>query len=74
MKGWYFMLRTLCIGVVFAGVGVAALGEDQAKKPTDDGSTAKSIYEFKVNDIEGKEVALAKYKGDVCLIVNVASL
>ena len=68
------MLRTLCIGVVCAGVGVAALGQDSAKKPTADGSTVKSIYEFTVNDIDGKEVSLAKYKGDVCLIVNVASL
>ena len=68
------MLRTLCIGVVCVGVGVAALGEDQAKKPAGDGSTAKSIYEFTVNDIDGNEISLAKYKGDVCLIVNVASL
>jgi len=60
--------------MVCAGVGVAALGQDSVKKPADDGSTAKSIYEFKVNDIDGKEVSLAKYKGDVCLIVNVASL
>lgn len=68
------MLRTLCIGVVCSGVGVAALGQDSAKKPKGDEPTAKSIYEFTVNDIDGKEVSLAKYKGDVCLIVNVASL
>ena len=68
------MLRTLCIGVACAGVGVAALAQDTAKKVTGDGLTAKSIYEFTVNDIDGKEVSLAKYKGDVCLIVNVASL
>lgn len=68
------MLRTMCIGVVCAGMGVAALGQDSAKKPTSDGPTAKSIYEFTVNDIDGKEVALAKYKGDVVMIVNVASL
>ncbi len=68
------MLRTLCIGVACVGVGVAALAQETAKKPTADGPTAKSIYEFTVNDIDGKEVSLAKYKGDVCLIVNVASL
>jgi len=33
----------------------------------------KNIYEFKVNDINGDEVALEKYKGHVCVIVNVAS-
>ena len=40
------MLRTLCIGVVCVGVGVAALGQDAGKKPGEDGPTAKSIYEF----------------------------
>ncbi len=33
----------------------------------------KSIYEFTVKDIDGKEVSLADYKGKVLLIVNVAS-
>lgn len=34
---------------------------------------AKSVLEFKMKDIDGKEVALKKYKGDVLLIVNTAS-
>ena len=37
------------------------------------GEEAKSIFEFKVKDIEGKEVDLASYKGKTLLIVNVAS-
>ena len=32
-----------------------------------------SVYEFKVKNIEGKEVDLSGYKGKVLLIVNVAS-
>ena len=32
-----------------------------------------SVLDFKVKDIDGKEVDLAKYKGDVLLIVNTAS-
>ncbi|HRQ88723.1 MAG TPA: glutathione peroxidase [Bacteroidia bacterium] len=32
-----------------------------------------SVHEFKVTDIQGKEVDLADYKGKVLLIVNVAS-
>lgn len=68
------MLRTLCIRLVCAGVGAGALGEDSAKKPIGEEPMAKSIYEFTVNDIDGKEVSLSKYKGDVCMIVNVASL
>jgi glutathione peroxidase len=33
----------------------------------------KTIYDFKMKDIDGKEVSLADYKGKVVLIVNVAS-
>ncbi|XP_019867302.1 uncharacterized protein LOC109596246 isoform X2 [Aethina tumida] len=34
---------------------------------------ATSIYDFTVNDINGEPVSLSKYKGHVCIIVNVAS-
>lgn len=34
---------------------------------------AKSIYDFKAKDIHGDEGSLDKYKGHVCIIVNVAS-
>src|ERR1700722_1562762 len=34
----------------------------------------KSVYDFKVKDIDGKDVSLADYKGKVLLVVNVASL
>ena len=39
------------------------------------GSTATmdSPYDFKVKDIDGKEVDLGQYKGKVVLVVNVAS-
>lgn len=37
------------------------------------GDEAKSIHQFKVNDIDGKEVDLSTYKGKTVLIVNVAS-
>jgi len=35
--------------------------------------TEPTVYQFKVRDIDGEEVSLAKYRGQVCLIVNVAS-
>jgi len=38
-----------------------------------DWQNAKSIYEFSANDIDGNEVSLEKYRGNVCIIVNVAS-
>lgn len=35
--------------------------------------SVKSIYDFTMNDIDGKPVSLKKYKGKVLLVVNVAS-
>lgn len=32
-----------------------------------------TIYDYKVKDIDGKEISLSKYKGKTLLIVNVAS-
>ncbi|KAL5199311.1 hypothetical protein ABZP36_020514 [Zizania latifolia] len=36
-------------------------------------ATEKSIYDFTVKDIDGKDVSLSKFKGRALLIVNVAS-
>lgn len=33
----------------------------------------KTVYQFKMKDIDGKTVSLSKYKGKVLMIVNVAS-
>lgn len=44
-----------------------AAGKDESWK------TAKTMYEFSANDIDGNEVSLEKYKGHVCVVVNVAS-
>ncbi|CAG9859125.1 unnamed protein product [Phyllotreta striolata] len=35
--------------------------------------TPQNIYQFTANDIKGNQVSLDKYKGHVCIIVNVAS-
>ncbi|RZC71980.1 hypothetical protein C5167_035149 [Papaver somniferum] len=36
-------------------------------------ATEKSIYDFSVKDIDGKDVSLSKFKGKTLLVVNVAS-
>lgn len=47
---------------------------EPAKQPTQvDYMKAKSVHEFTVKDIHGNEVKLDRYKGQVLLIVNVAS-
>ena len=38
-----------------------------------DPKKASSIYDFTAVDIDGKEVSLEKYRGHVCVIVNVAT-
>ncbi|NWV67961.1 GPX4 peroxidase, partial [Malurus elegans] len=39
----------------------------------DDWRSAKAIYDFHAFDIDGNDVSLEKYRGDVCIITNVAS-
>ena len=58
-KGARTLLRTLILGLV-AMTGVLSL-------------SAQGIYDFRVKDDAGKEVALADYKGKVLLIVNTAT-
>ncbi|KAL1512604.1 hypothetical protein ABEB36_002167 [Hypothenemus hampei] len=36
-------------------------------------NSAKTIYDFTAKDIHGNDVSLEKYRGHVCIIVNVAS-
>ncbi|XP_076166440.1 uncharacterized protein LOC143146229 [Ptiloglossa arizonensis] len=36
-------------------------------------NSASEMYDFSARDIHGKEVSLKKYRGRVCIIVNVAS-
>jgi len=54
----------LCVVPALMVGFVAARAEDKK---------AMSVLDFKVKDIDGKDVDLAKYKGEVLLIVNVAS-
>ncbi len=58
---------TLSLALILTSLpGVAhAQNTKPAKKP--------SIYEFKLTTIDGKKIDLAKYKGKVIVIVNVAS-
>lgn len=62
--------------ILSALVTLAVLGCKNAPMtdlPNFDATTAKSIYDFKMKDIDGRNVSLDKYKGKVLLVVNVAS-
>ena len=43
-----------------------AVAEEAGKAPS-------SLFEFKVKDIDGKAVAMEKFRNQVLLVVNVAS-
>jgi glutathione peroxidase len=61
------LLRILGISlIVFSIVLIGLEFKTDAKPP-------KNILGFKMRDIDGKEVALKKYKGNVLLVVNTAS-
>ncbi len=64
------MLKILSILALFICLGGIAYLSNSAPIVS---AKAKSVLDFKMKDIDGKEVALKKYKGDVLLIVNTAS-
>ncbi len=60
--------RFLAIAPLFALVGASvAFATSEGKQEAD------SVLDFTMKDINGQDVDLSKYKGDVILVVNVAS-
>lgn len=59
-------MKALLVATVAAVAGFALVGHAEDKK-------VSSPLEYKMKDIDGKEVELSKYKGKVVLFVNVAS-
>lgn len=67
---WAAIASGFSAGAVVAGSSDPATADPaSASAPAAGGS----LYDFTVKDIDGKDVALSKYKGDVLLIVNTAS-
>lgn len=61
---WIKPLRLIIPGLFLAGAGHAQTKET---------NTVTSIYEFKVNKIDGTATSLGEFRGKVLLVVNVAS-
>jgi len=53
--------------------GVVSSEDEQDATDAKAGKMPTSFYEFTAYDIDGKQVKFDKYKGQVCLVVNVAS-
>ncbi|XP_014206446.1 probable phospholipid hydroperoxide glutathione peroxidase [Copidosoma floridanum] len=64
-------LLLVCIASVFAED--AAMNKPETFDQNKDWEKAKSLHEFHANDIHGNDVSLDKYRGNVVLVVNVAS-
>ena len=56
----------LGLALLAGGFMAQAVAEEAGKEPG-------SVFEFKVKDIDGKAVALVKFRNQVLLVVNVAS-
>jgi glutathione peroxidase len=68
------VIHRLFLVSALAGLAtIVALAPLAVVSAADDAKKASSVLDFKVKDIDGKEVDLAKYKGSVLLIVNTAS-
>lgn len=71
------MYRTLLLPLALLAFGCSTAPTAQTPAPTPvhptSATTASTVYDFTVNDIDGNPVALSQFQGKVLLIVNVAS-
>lgn len=69
------MKRIILAAAIFAilGVGASFVPCEDFTNITEAAGKAKSVYDFTMTDIDGKNVKLKTYKGKVSLVVNTAS-
>lgn len=66
-------LRATAAAAMFFTLSGVSAGEAAQEKRESKDVSPQSIYDFTMKDIDGNDVALSRYKGNVVLIVNVAS-
>ncbi len=62
----------LVVGILFSPASMSA-EESKPPSPTTQPAAPMSFHSMTVKDIDGNDVSLSKYEGNVCLVVNVAS-
>lgn len=67
------MGKFLAVAAVALSTSLVLAGGDVNKGNREHDTEDAGVYDFTVKDIDGDDVALSRYKGDVLLIVNVAS-
>lgn len=65
--------RGTVISIFVLGLALPAVGEDNAPPAAAAAKEVDSVLDLEVRTIDGETVKLDKYRGEVCLIVNVAS-
>jgi len=60
-----FIIALFALAAICAGLCIYCASSTSAAAP--------SVFDFKMKDIDGKDVKLKKYKGNVMLVVNTAS-
>jgi glutathione peroxidase len=66
-------LNTILVLLGFSIVTIAACADGPSAAQVRRNTEMKSIYDFTMKDIDGKDVPLSDFKGNVVLVVNVAS-
>ena len=69
----YALLAVAALTLVIASVFIVRGRTDSAEEASTKEGEVKSIYDFAMKDINGKEVKLDQYRGKVALLVNTAS-
>ena len=67
------MGRFLAVVAVALGTSLVLSAGDANKGNREHVTEDAGVYDFTVKDIDGSDVDLSRYQGDVLLIVNVAS-
>lgn len=67
------VVLVMFLGLVFALADETGPRGAELAENSKGADTNKSFHDFTVKDIDGSDVKLSKYSGQVCLVVNVAS-
>jgi glutathione peroxidase len=66
-------IATLAAAMAVAAVCVSPMSAQQGRSAASSGGAVSSFYDLKTNALDGKPGNLSQYKGQVTLVVNVAS-
>ena len=72
---WKVLVLGLVVGLGLGAIEMGLNSVDAAEQgATRMAAKASTVYDFTLNDIDGKPVSLSQYKGKVIMLVNTASL